>query len=132
MSVQNCFKHQCMVVSKITFSNVFQKYCIHFNHHWFVHVNIDNTVIICSVLNWCNNVMLFSKLKISYHFSFTDFKKYNSCGTHFQCANKNCIDEDLKCDTVDHCGDNSDEAMEGFAQCGVKDGKIIRYMTING
>lgn len=50
-----------------------------------------------------------------------DFKKYNSCGTHFQCANKNCIDEDLKCDTVDHCGDNSDEAMEGFAQCGVKD-----------
>lgn len=76
--------------------------------------------------------MLFEKLKhfLKPKFFFhTDFKKYNSCGTHFQCANKNCIDEDLKCDTVDHCGDNSDEAMEGFAQCGVKDGKVIRYMT---
>jgi hypothetical protein len=59
--------------------------------------------------------------------SFADFKKYNSCGSHFQCGNKFCIDEDLKCDNVDHCGDNSDEAMEGFAQCAVEGGKMKQF-----
>lgn len=76
--------------------------------------------------------MLFQKLKIFYYFFFIDFKKYNFCGMYFQCVNKNCIDEDFKCDIVDYCGDNFDEVMEGFVQCGVKDGKIIRYMIING
>lgn len=31
---------------------------------------------------------------------------------------------------MNHCGDNSDEAMEGFAQCGVKDGKICSNIIV--
>jgi len=27
----------------------------------------------------------------------------------FKCTNGKCIDDDLKCDDVDHCFDNSDE-----------------------
>ena len=31
--------------------------------------------------------------------------------TEFQCDNGKCIDDDLKCDRVDHCFDNSDETF---------------------
>ena len=51
---------------------------------------------------------------------FSDFSKYNSCGSSFLCDNKRCIDEDLTCDRVDHCGDYSDEAADGTARCGEK------------
>ena len=89
----------------------------------------------CSKINLTKNiffkVFLFTNfIDLTCYFSSSDFQKYNSCGTHFQCANKNCIDDDLRCDTVNHCGDNSDEAMEGFAQCGVKDGKICSNIIV--
>ena len=42
-----------------------------------------------------------------------------SCGSAFQCDNHKCIEKDLTCDRVDHCGDYSDEAAEGPAECGV-------------
>lgn len=54
-----------------------------------------------------------------------DFSKYNSCGSSFLCDNKRCIDEDLTCDRVDHCGDYSDEAADGTARCGEKDNHIL-------
>jgi len=34
----------------------------------------------------------------------------------FQCSNGKCIDDDLKCDRVDHCFDNSDE-QKSTASC---------------
>lgn len=42
-----------------------------------------------------------------------------SCGSAFQCDNHKCIERGLTCDRVDHCGDYSDEAAEGPAECGV-------------
>ena len=48
---------------------------------------------------------------------FSDFSKYNTCGSSFLCDNRRCIDEDLICDHVDHCGDYSDEAEDGEAAC---------------
>ena len=50
-------------------------------------------------------------------FIFSDFKKFKECGSSFQCENNYCIDEDLVCDEVDHCGDYSDEATDGRAKC---------------
>ncbi|XP_064599439.1 abnormal cell migration protein 13-like [Liolophura sinensis] len=46
-----------------------------------------------------------------------DFKKFNSCGANFQCDNGLCIEKDLVCDRVDHCGDLSDESIDGKAAC---------------
>ena len=34
---------------------------------------------------------------------------YGCTDDSFTCANRKCIPADLKCDGVDHCGDNSDE-----------------------
>ena len=48
----------------------------------------------------------------------TDYEKYGSCGTRFKCTNNKCVDTDLLCDTIDHCGDFSDESPFGGAQCG--------------
>ena len=38
------------------------------------------------------------------------------------CDNTKCIDEDLACDGVDHCGDYSDETLGGRAKCGAVEG----------
>ncbi|KAK3086668.1 hypothetical protein FSP39_021658 [Pinctada imbricata] len=46
-----------------------------------------------------------------------DYKTYNTCGSSFMCDSTKCIDEDLTCDDVDHCGDYSDEALTGRAKC---------------
>ncbi|XP_071092134.1 uncharacterized protein [Haliotis cracherodii] len=42
----------------------------------------------------------------------------------FKCFNGRCISSDLKCDSYDHCGDNSDERS---SLCGTKDGEYSRY-----
>lgn len=47
----------------------------------------------------------------------SDYKKFNSCGANFQCDNGLCIEKDLVCDRVDHCGDLSDESIDGKAAC---------------
>lgn len=44
--------------------------------------------------------------------SVTTIAPINTCGAgKFQCTNKKCIDATLKCDFINHCGDNSDEVM---------------------
>ncbi|XP_074646015.1 uncharacterized protein LOC141902267 [Tubulanus polymorphus] len=54
-----------------------------------------------------------------------DYRKHKSCGNNFKCDNQWCIDEDLKCDNVDHCGDNSDEAVN------IKDTNILsKFMSL--
>ncbi|XP_038068150.1 uncharacterized protein LOC119737685 [Patiria miniata] len=35
----------------------------------------------------------------------------------FKCANGDCISSRLRCDSVDHCGDGSDEAQTAYATC---------------
>ncbi|XP_060552704.1 uncharacterized protein LOC132713982 [Ruditapes philippinarum] len=54
-----------------------------------------------------------------------DYDKVQSCGSAFQCDNHKCIEKDLTCDRVDHCGDYSDEAAEGPAECGVSHETIL-------
>ncbi|KAL3858959.1 hypothetical protein ACJMK2_009204, partial [Sinanodonta woodiana] len=59
------------------------------------------------------------------------YGKYKSCGSSFLCDNKKCVDEDLLCDKVDHCGDYSDESTDGLAQCGKEDNGIIsKFLTL--
>lgn len=48
-----------------------------------------------------------------------DFDKVQSCGSDFKCDNHKCIERDLTCDRIDHCGDYSDESANGPAECGV-------------
>lgn len=48
-----------------------------------------------------------------------------SCGSAFECDNHKCIENELKCDRVDHCGDYSDESAEGPAKCGVSSKFIL-------
>ncbi|XP_046585111.1 uncharacterized protein LOC124292109 isoform X1 [Haliotis rubra] len=60
-----------------------------------------------------------------------DFEKYKECGSSFQCENTWCIDEDLVCDEVDHCGDYSDEAADGRAKCQQEEtGLISRFLSL--
>ncbi|XP_041376541.1 uncharacterized protein LOC121389015 [Gigantopelta aegis] len=62
-----------------------------------------------------------------------DFKKFKKCGSSFQCENNYCIDEDLVCDDVDHCGDYSDEATDGRAKCHRnkdENGLISRFLSL--
>ena len=54
---------------------------------------------------------------------FSDYENYESCGQHFRCDNNKCIDSSLTCDTVDHCGDFSDEAAYSGPKCGKLVGK---------
>ncbi|XP_064640279.1 uncharacterized protein LOC135495495 [Lineus longissimus] len=54
-----------------------------------------------------------------------DYKVHSSCGANFQCDNTLCIDEDLKCDKIDHCGDYSDEASFSGASCDIKENNIL-------
>lgn len=61
-----------------------------------------------------------------------DFSKYNSCGSSFLCDNHRCIDEDLTCDRVDHCGDYSDESAEGGAKCGEKENSLLEKFLSMG
>ena len=43
------------------------------------------------------------------------FADHEECD--FLCSNKKCIDKDLICDKVDHCGDFSDEALYQGNNC---------------
>ncbi len=45
--------------------------------------------------------------------AFKDAEK-NGCRKGFQCDNGICIDNDLVCDTVNHCGDGGDERSSQF------------------
>lgn len=45
----------------------------------------------------------------------------------FRCANNLCIHNDLTCDLVDHCGDNSDESPQAFCY---HDGVVIRIFGL--
>ena len=56
----------------------------------------------------------------------SEYEKTQSCGSAFQCDSQRCIDPDLACDRIDHCGDYSDESAEGPAQCGVKGTKLFK------
>ena len=47
-----------------------------------------------------------------------EYAKHNSCGSGFHCDNDKCINHELTCDNVDHCGDYSDELAVGAANCG--------------
>ncbi|KAI0207220.1 hypothetical protein LSAT2_008148 [Lamellibrachia satsuma] len=53
--------------------------------------------------------------------SASDYVEYNSCGSGFHCNNDKCINHELTCDNVDHCGDFSDELAVGAANCGQQD-----------
>lgn len=44
---------------------------------------------------------------------------------NFRCLNDLCISQNLTCDGVNHCGDNSDETSE--ALCGGKESKSALY-----
>ncbi|OWF56878.1 uncharacterized protein LOC110446471 isoform X1 [Mizuhopecten yessoensis] len=61
-----------------------------------------------------------------------DFKEHATCGSRFKCTNEWCVDEDLTCDSVDHCGDYSDESTEGTLKCGVKDESFINQFMALG
>ncbi|ELT99959.1 hypothetical protein CAPTEDRAFT_223728 [Capitella teleta] len=50
--------------------------------------------------------------------SYSDeYAETSSCGQRFECRNQKCIDHDLLCDRVDHCGDYSDEQPDSYSQC---------------
>ncbi|CAH1780013.1 unnamed protein product [Owenia fusiformis] len=53
-----------------------------------------------------------------YKFKIIMTSFYNSrvCD-EFKCRNRKCIDDSLKCDGVDHCGDNSDESTSYPTKC---------------
>ncbi|CAI9737812.1 low-density lipoprotein receptor-related 12-like [Octopus vulgaris] len=57
----------------------------------------------------------------------TASKSKASCGLAFRCNNNWCIDKDLICDRINHCGDYSDESSEGRAKC---DSVLNRFMTL--
>ena len=48
----------------------------------------------------------------SFYFSDDDY-----CSEQFICGNQKCIDRDLQCDSIDHCGDYSDESAFSGANC---------------
>ncbi|XP_050399612.2 uncharacterized protein LOC126816865 [Patella vulgata] len=60
-----------------------------------------------------------------------DYLKYETCGSQFQCDNKWCVDLDLVCDNIDHCGDYSDETGDGRAKCRQQDnGLLSRFLSL--
>lgn len=49
---------------------------------------------------------------------YSDFDKYRNCGERFHCiSNNKCIDRGLVCDSVDNCGDYSDERDSDGTTC---------------
>lgn len=49
------------------------------------------------------------------------------CASSFRCKNDWCIDRDLVCDRINHCGDYSDESSEERSKC---DSVLNRFMTL--
>ena len=47
-------------------------------------------------------------------FSFNSSVSANNCGSsdYFYCTNNRCIKTSLTCDSIDNCGDGSDETMD--------------------
>ena len=54
---------------------------------------------------------------------FADYDETGACQSGFACGKRRCIDSDLQCDGVDHCGDYSDEQAMGRAHCGLQTGE---------
>jgi hypothetical protein len=65
----------------------------------------------------CLFQVLFSRL---FRFHAADNQDASLCQQRFKCQNKKCIDRDLLCDRVNHCGDYTDEQPDSSSQCKVK------------
>ncbi|CAH1779972.1 unnamed protein product, partial [Owenia fusiformis] len=58
--------------------------------------------------------------------AFSEIKLGEVCNEgDFRCNNNRCINKQLMCDQVDHCGDYSDESTLTGAKCTEKDGDIL-------
>ncbi|RWS19191.1 uncharacterized protein B4U80_02771, partial [Leptotrombidium deliense] len=68
-----------------------------------------SVVTLTHVTGASNNTDVISRLVI------TSFKASADCNG-FKCANSRCISQDLACDGINHCGDNSDESSDAKCQ----------------